>query len=99
MASKRFAFCIPETLLPRLCRLLVQASSHLESTFFNQDFNTSQRKNKRYQTVDSTSAGTIAEVTTKLPKLLTKVLNPAMKITFPKIFSKYIQCSTNDQSG
>ena len=51
------------------------------------------------QTADSTPAGATAEVTTKLPKLWTKIFNPAMKITFPKIFSKYIQYSTDDQSG
>ena len=87
MASKRFACCVAEALLPRLCRLLVQASSHLQCTFLIKSSILLNEKNKRYQTGDSTPAGATAEVTTKLPKLLTKIFNPAMKITFPKIFS------------
>ena len=72
MASKRFACCIAETLLPRLCRLLVQDPSHLECTLIK-SFILLDEKNKKYQTVDNTPAGATAVVTTKLPKLLTKI--------------------------
>ena len=98
MTSKRFACCIAETLLPRLCRLLVQAPSHSECTLIKSLILLNE-KDKRYQTVDNTHAGATGELTTYLPKLLTKIFNPAMKITFPKIFSKYTQYGTNDQSG
>ena len=72
MASKRFACCIAKTLLHRLCRLLGQTSSHLECTLIKSS-TTSKQKNKKYQAADSTPAGVTAEVTTKLPKLLTKL--------------------------
>ena len=98
MASNSFVCGIAETLLSQLCRQSVQASSPLECTLIKSLILLNE-KNKTYQTADSTPAGATAKVTTTLPKMLTKIFNPAMKITFSKIFSKYIQCSTDDQSG
>ena len=54
--------------------------------YLNKSLKLFGEKNKKYQTADSTLAGTTAEVTTKLPKSLTIIFNPAIKITFPKIF-------------